>query len=468
MQGVIARIMLTAAPVRHIFSVRNMSRADCAETGDAGMPRSADLSITRHMIAGLALVVLVAGGVGGWAASTEIAGALVAQGSVVVASHVKAVQHPTGGVVGRVDAHDGDRVREGDVLVHLDDTATRAGLAIIVNGLAELAARKARLIAERDGQADIEFPAELLARGADPYAANAMANERRLFAFRRTARTGQKAQFRERIGQLKNEVAGLEAQRAAKDREIELIRNELSGVRELWKKSLVPLTRVNALDRDAARLEGERGQLMAAVEQANGKTTETELQIIQIDRDLASEVAKDMREADAKEGELLERKIAAEDQLKRIDIRAPQDGVIMQSKIHAPGAVVSPADEIMTVVPETDALAVEARINPQDIEQVRPGQRAMLRFSAFNLRSTPEIEGKVARVSADATTEPRTGQTYYLVRIDITSGETAKLGKLKIVPGMPVEVFMRTEERTVISYLTKPLTDQLERTFREK
>jgi len=432
------------------------------------MATPADLSITRHMVAGLALVLLVAGGIGGWAASTEIAGALVAQGAVVVASHVKAVQHPTGGVVGRINVHDGDRVREGDVLVHLDDTATRASLAIVVNGLDELASRKARLNAERDGRNDLQFPPALLARASEPLVGNTIANERRLFDLRRAARTGQKAQFRERISQLRNEVAGLNAQQAAKEREIELIGHELTGVRELWKKNLVQLPRLMALERDAAKLEGERGQLTAAVEQANGKITETELQIIQIDRDLASEVAKDMREADAKEGELLERKVAAEDQLKRIDIRAPQAGIIIQSKIHAAGAVVSPADQIMTVVPETDELAVEARINPQDIEQVRPGQRAVMRFSAFDMRSTPEIDGSVDRVSADATADPRTGQTYYLVRVVLSGQETAKLGNLKIMPGMPVEVFMRTEERTILSYLLKPLADQLNRTFREK
>ncbi|MGB9388178.1 MAG: biotin/lipoyl-binding protein, partial [Pseudolabrys sp.] len=259
-------------------------------------PGSSRDSIHRHLLTGGLIVLLLAFGVGGWAATTPIAGALIAQGSIVVDSNVKKVQHPTGGVVGKLNVQDGDRVKAGDILVQLDDTITRANLAIVTKGLDELAARKARLEAERDGAESIKFPSDLLARANEGAAAVAVANERKLFELRRSARLGQKAQLKQRITQLQDEIQGLTAQQDAKAREIALIGKELEGVRELWKNNLVQITRMTALERDGARLEGERGQLIASVAQAKGKVTETELQVIQIDQDLSSEVAKDMRE----------------------------------------------------------------------------------------------------------------------------------------------------------------------------
>ena len=426
-------------------------------------------SIRRHMIAGLVVVLLLAGGVGGWAATTQIAGALIAEGSIVVDSHVKKVQHPTGGVVGKLYVQDGDRVKAGEVLVQLDDTVTRANLAVVTKGLDELAARKARLVAERDGADSVTFPPDLLARMSDPTVANAVTNEQRLFQLRRSARLGQKAQLQQRIVQLKEEIKGQTAQQEAKSKEIDLIHKELAGVRELWKKNLIDIARLTALERDAARVEGERAQLIARVAQTKGKVTETELQIIQIDHDLASEVAKDLREVDAKYGEFVERKITAEDQLKRIFIRAPQDGIVLQSNVHTVGGVITPGEAIMLIVPETDHLMVEAKVNPRQIDQVQVGQITMLRFPEFNTRTTPEIKGTVSQVSADTTTDQRTGQSYYTVRIAMPTNAIKKLGKgVKLIPGMPVEAFVQTGERTVISYLTKPLRDQLMRAFREK
>jgi len=434
----------------------------------AAPPGTSREAIHRHLLAGGLIVLLLAGGVGGWAATTQIAGALIAQGSVVVDSNVKKVQHPTGGVVGKLNVQDGDRVKAGDILVQLDDTVTRANLAIVTKGLDEFAARKARLEAERDGSESVTFPADLLARAKEPSVAVALANERKLFELRRTARLGQKAQLQQRITQLRDEIQGLTAQQEAKAREITLIGKELEGVRELWKNNLVQITRLTALERDGARLEGERGALVASAAQAKGKITETELQVIQIDQDLSSEVAKDMREVDAKTGEFVERKVAAEDQLKRIDIRAPQDGVVLESKVHTVGGVIPAGDTIMLIVPESDNLQAEAKVNPHDINQVQVGQSAVLRFSAFNLRTTPEINGTVTRVSADTTTDQRTGQNYYTIRIAMTKGEIARLGDVKLIPGMPVEAFVQTGERTVLSYLMKPLQDQFMRTFREK
>ena len=425
-------------------------------------------SISRHTLAGLVIVIVLAGGVGGWAGTMTLSGALIAQGSVVVDSNVKTVQHPTGGIVGELRVKDGDRVQQGDIVVRLDDTVTRANLAIVTKGLDELYARKARLESERDGNDAVKFPADLLARANDPDIASIVDGERKLFQLRSSARTGQKAQLRQRIEQLNEEVRGLKAQHVSKDKETKLIEREKDGVYDLWKQKLVPLTKLTELERAAVRLEGESAQLIAQTAQVAGKISETELQIIQIDRDLSSEVAKETREIDGKIGEFIERKVTAEDQLKRVEIRAPQNGMVFQSNVHTVGGVITAGDAMMLIVPDADNLTVEAKVNPQDIDQVRIGQLALLRFSAFNQRTTPEIYGTVNRVSADAATDQRTGQTYYTIRIAMPGEEVAKLGEVKMVPGMPVEAFVQTGERTMISYLVKPLHDQLMRMFREK
>ena len=430
--------------------------------------RGARPSIRLHLIIGLAVVVVLAGGLGGWAATAEISGALIAPGSIVVESNVKKVQHPTGGVVGEVRAHDGDVVKAGDVVVRLDDTVTKASLAIVTKNLDGLWARAARLEAEQQGLDRIVFPPMLLDRANDPDVKNVMSSESKLFEVRTTGRIGQKAQLRERVAQLHEEIAGLEAQERAKDKEIALVEKELVGVRTLYDQHLVQMTRLTTLERDAARLSGERAQYIASRAQARGKITETELQIIQVDKDMVSDVSKDLRETNDKIGEFVERKVTAEDQLRRIDIRAPQDGMVEQSTVHTVGGVITAGDAIMMIVPQADDLQVEAKVNPQDIDKLQIGQKTLLRLSAFNQRTTPELNGIVTRVSPDVTTEQRTGQSYYTIRVKIPPEEVARLGEVKLIPGMPVEAFVQTGDRTMLSYLIKPLKDQLMRAFREK
>jgi HlyD family secretion protein len=425
-------------------------------------------SMRRHLVAAIVVVLVLVVGVGGWAATAVISGAVVASGSLVVDSNVKKVQHPTGGIVGELRVRDGDRVHAGEVVVRLDETVTRANLAIVTKGLGEMMARKARLESERDGLDTITFPAQLVADAADPDRAAAMDSERKLFNLRKAARNGQKAQLKERIAQLGEEIAGLTAQQNSKAKEIALIERELAGVRELWKQNLVQLTRLTSLEREAARLDGERGQLIAAAAQAKGKIAETALQILQIDQDIASDVAKELREVDGKIGEFVERKVAAEDQLKRTDIRAPQDGTVFQLAVHTVGGVITAGDTIMLIVPDADNLSVEVKVNPQDIDQLQLNQKAILRFSAFNIRTTPEIEGVVTRISADTSTDQRTGQSYYTVRIAMPAEQIERLGEVKLLPGMPVEAFIQTRDRTMLSYLFKPLHDQFLRAFREK
>jgi HlyD family secretion protein len=425
-------------------------------------------SIRFHLALGLGIVALLAGGLGGWASTVLISGALIAPGQIVVESNVKKVQHPTGGVVGEVRARDGDVVKAGDIVVRLDDTVTKANLAIVTKNLDAAQARATRLQTEQRGLDRLEFPPQLLERASDPDVKTLLASESKLFDVRVNGRAGQKAQLRERITQLNEEIEGLAAQERAKDKEIVLVQQELTGVRELYDKHLVQLSRLTTLERDSARLNGERAQYIASRAQAKGKITETELQIIQVDKDMVSEVSKDLRETNDKIGELIERKVTAEDQLRRVDIRAPQDGMVLQSTVHTVGGVVTAGDTLMLIVPQQDDLQVEAKVNPVDIDKLQVGQKTLLRLSAFNQRTTPELNGVVSRVSPDVTTDQRTGQSYYTIRVSMPAEEVARLGDVKMIPGMPVEAFVQTGDRTMLSYLMKPLHDQLMRAFREK
>ncbi len=430
-------------------------------------PTAAQRSIRRHLLVGISVFGFLVFGVGGWAATAQLAGAVIAPGTIVVDTNVKKVQHPTGGIVSELLVHEGSVVEAGQVVVRLDETVTRANLAVVRKSLDELTARLSRLEAERDGSETVDFPDDLLARVDNPDVGRAVNGERTLFELRRTSRAGQKSQLRERIGQLTEEIQGMTLQIAAKRRERELIGNELDGVRDLYRKNLVTVQRVTALERDAVRIDGEHGQLSAARAQAKGRISEIELQIIQVDQELRSEVARELRDIQGKIVELVERRVAAEDQLKRIEIRAPQTGAVHQLAVHTVGGVVSPGEPLMLVVPRADDLTIEAKVAPQDIDQLRIGQTAILRMSAFNQRTTPELTGQVARISADITTDQRTGMTYYTVRIGLPPEELAKLKDLRLTPGMPVEAFVRTADRTALTYFTKPLMDNVNRAFRE-
>ncbi|CAN7442174.1 HlyD family type I secretion periplasmic adaptor subunit [Mesorhizobium amorphae] len=423
-------------------------------------------AIDRNVrLGGIAALVLV-GGLGLWAVTSNLSGAVVAAGHLVVDSNVKSVQHPQGGVVGALNVKNGSMVAAGDVLVRLDDTVARANLAIVDNGLDELSARRARLIAERDGATAVAYPDQLAARAADPKIAELIDGENKLFALRRQARDGQVSQLRERVVQFRQEIAGIEAQQKSKQQEIALTKVELDSMRTLWKKKLVPISRKTESERAQARLDGENGQLIAAAAQTRGRISEMELAIIQIDQDMRSEVAGELREIDAKASELRERQIAAQQSLKQIDIRAPQSGRVHQLAIHTVGGVISPGEAIMQIVPTADALVVEARVAPQDIDQLRIGQPATLRLSAFSQQTTPEVEGEVDRISPDLIEDQKAGISYYAVRIVLSARSLEEAGPLELKPGMPTEVFLKTTDRTVLSYLLKPLTDQASRAFR--
>ncbi len=427
-------------------------------------------SIQRHLVVGVTLLAAVGFGVGGWAATTRLSGAVITSGYLVVDTNLKKVQHPTGGVISELNVREGDHVEEGQILLRLDKTQSLAQLMVVAKSLDELLARQARLEAERDNAKEIVVPNALLFRARDSSddAAKAIVGEQNLFEMRREAETGKKSQLQQRITQAQEEIKGLLGQIEANNQETELIKRELQGVTDLLHKGLVPLSKATALERDKARLDGERSQLMGSVAQIRGKIAETEIQILQIDWDRQSENAKDLSDVRGKIIELVEKKTAAEEQFKRTDIRAPQEGVVHHLSVHTIGGVIGQGETIMEIVPGSDSLKAEVKIAPEDIDKVWRGQPVVLRFSSFNARTTPEIDGKVSFVSADLSVDQRTGISYYTADIIPNPDELPRLGEVKLVPGMPVEAFVRTGERTVLSYLMKPLGDQIARGFKEK
>lgn len=434
----------------------------------AAARNSAVSRIRPYMLGGLAVSFLLVGGVGVWAARTEISGAVLAPGLVVVETSVKKVQHPTGGVVGEIAVKNGDEVKAGDLLLRLDETVTKANLQVVMKQLDELVGREARYKAERDAADWVKFPDGLMDREEEPTVKEIINGERLLFQSRRDTREGQKAQLNERILQLNEEYDGITGQIQAKAREIELIGEEIKAMEELEAKQLVTTAKKVALRRDAARLEGEHGALRASAAQTKGKISEIELQILRIDQEFKSELMTELRDNQAKQAELVERRIAAEDQLRRVELRAPQAGVVHQLSVHTVGGVVNPAEPVMLIVPENDRLVIDARIAPHDIDQVLQSDTALIRFSAFNQRTTPEVEAKLVRVSADLTHDQQTNESYYMARLELTEEAFEKLGEQKLFPGMPADVQIKTQSRTALSYILKPLQDQFARAFKER
>lgn len=429
--------------------------------------RSARQSIRQHSQAVAIAAIFMIASIGVMGAATDMAGAIIAQGSLVVESNVKKVQHPSGGVVKKLLVEEGAHVAEGALLILMDETVAQANLVAVTKSLWELEARRARLQAERDGHDEIEIP-DSISSLSDPAAQSIVSGEQRFFQLRRESNEGQKRQLKEQIAQLGEQINGMQDQLVAKKEQADLVANELTGVQQLWEQRLVSLSRLSALQREAANLLGERGQLTASIAQAKGKISETELKILQVDQDFRSGVAKELADIRAKYAETLEKQVTAKDQTQKLEIRAPQAGVVHDLTVHTEGGVIAAGETIMSIVPEQDKLLVEAHVAPQDVDQVKLNQPASLRFTSFNQRTTPEIDGEVVRIGADVSRDDKSGPTYFVVRIAIPQHEIDKLATTRLLPGMPVEVFISTNERTMLSYLMKPLADQVHRAFREK
>ena len=427
---------------------------------------SASFPIWSRVAFGFALAATLVLGCGGWAAVARLEGAVVTTGTVKVDQNLKEVQHRDGGIVKALAVRQGDLVEEGQILATLDDVQIKAELLIVKSQLAESLGRRARLIAERDNLESIAFPEEL---GSLSSAADLIVHgETRLFTGNKVGRDSQKEQLELSISQTGEEINGMESRLAAKVEEIRLVKAEREKLLELFEKKLVDYTRLYSAHKDWARIPGEKGEIEASIARAKVRASEIRVQIIAIDQNATTEAQRELRTVDARIGELTERKLAIEDRLLRTAIRAPIGGYVNELFIHTIGGVITPAAKIATIVPKNAELLFEVRILPADIDQVREGQQARLRLTAFNRNTTPEMKGRVSMVSPASARDPSTGQEYYVANVQPAEDALAQLNGMRLVPGMPAEVFVSTDERTAASYLVKPFTDQMNRAFRER
>ncbi|MGO4197864.1 HlyD family type I secretion periplasmic adaptor subunit [Rhizobium sp. YAF28] len=416
----------------------------------------------------VAMAILLVGNIGGWAATTTLSNAVVGEATVVIDDNVKKIQHLVGGIVSEISVSEGSHVNAGDVLLRLDGTSVKANLGIINSNLAQLYVRRSRLEAERLGQPSFSMD-ELEAKGVDLEGNKLLIDgEMQLFKTRQSSMVGRKKQLEEKMAQLDEEIKGDTIQLQAIDDATSLVNEELAATEELYEKKLVTMQKINSLKRQKADLDGSRGSRVAYRAQAEGKIAEIKLQVLQLDADQSAENSKDLTDVEGNIAEMEERRIAALDQLQRLDLKAPLSGRIYQLSVHTVGGVVTPGETLMLLAPDNRALTVEAKIATRNIDQVHVDQDVDIRFTAFDQRSTPEVQGKVLSVSPDAITEERTGAKYYPVRIRPEPESLAKLQGMKLYPGMPAEIFIKVADRSVISYLTKPLTDQMKHTFREE
>tara|TARA_R110002051_G_scaffold99444_1_gene169892 strand:+ start:4045 stop:5352 length:1308 start_codon:yes stop_codon:yes gene_type:complete len=416
---------------------------------------------------GFAALVILVGVFGFWSINARIAGAVIASGVIQLENNRQVVQHPQGGVVGEILAKDGDTVTAGNVVMRLDDTLLRSELAIVEGQLLEIGARKARLEAERDGMESMQVSDDLIVAALQSdEAQNMIDGQQRLFEARLESLLRESDQIAEQIAQGQNQVDGTTAQLAAFKTQESLVQKELQDSQTLLEKGLTQATRVSVLQREQARLLGEIGSLTATIAQLRGQIAALDIQQLKLTTARREEANTILSDLQYREIELTERRLSLHETLSRMEIRSPVSGVIYGSKIFALQAVVSPADPIMYVIPQDQPLVISARINAIDIDQVYVGQDAALRFSAFEQRHTPEIAGQVARISADVFTDETTGQSFYQAELFPNDGELVKLGEQKLLPGMPVDTFIRTAERSPLSYLAKPLTDYFVKAFR--
>ncbi len=440
--------------------------SDIDSAKGAGIPRSESFFVRL----GFAVIAVVFGGGFLWSTLAPIDGAIIATGQVVVESNRKAVQHLEGGMVSEILVREGEKVEAGAVLARLEDTTQSANLALVDSQLTELYARRARLEAERDGATQIAAARGVAAVLSLESFNEKLAGQTQLFDARRTTKATQVALLEERIVQQSERIAGLNAQIASVRQQLVLIKDELDGVRKLHEQGFAPKTRLRELERESEALGGESGALRASIAEAQSIISEAKLEIGRLNETGREEAIAELRDAEVTIAELEERRIAAADAFQRTIIVAPQAGRIIGLSVHTVGAVVAAGAPLMEIVPENDRLRIAARIAPQDVDRVRMGQETLIRFTAFGTRRTPETDGKVATVSADSLIDETTGAPYYLVFVEIPEGEEllTLLNGERLVPGMPVEAFIRTGKRSAISYFLKPLTDSFARSLREE
>jgi len=426
-------------------------------------------SARRPIVIGLLALVTLVGGFGTWAAFTQISGAIIASGQIEVDRNRQIVQHPDGGVVADILVFEGDAVVQGQTLVRLDPTLLQSDLTTVESQLYELMARRARLAAERDVVDGITFDAELLEVAArQPEVAELVEGQRRLFEARVSSNAQQIEQLRLRRQQIASQIGGILAQQEALKTQLSLIGEELASQQVLLDRGLAQASRVLALQREDARLQGTMGELTAGAAQAQERITETELEILRLATTRREEAITQTRDLQYRELELAERRRSLKERLSRLDIRAPAGGIVYGMTVFAERSVIRPADPVLFIVPQDRPLVIAARVAAIHIDQVYLGQDVILRFSAFDSRTTPEFFGEVTQISADVFVDEASQGSFYRAEIELKTDEIEKLPEnLVLIPGMPVEAFLRTEDRTPIAYLVRPFTDYFAKAFRE-
>jgi HlyD family type I secretion membrane fusion protein len=437
------------------------------ESAAAEAPDDRD-GMDGKIYAGVIAIVLVFGGLGTWSALASLDGAIVAAGQVQVESSRKAVQHLEGGIVKEILVRDGDRVKQGDLLARLADKATGANLRLVQGQVAELAVRRARLIAEREGKEELEIPQDVQMAKGDAGLAGIVEGQRSLLAAKRESARNEINLIRQQQEQLRTQIKGMKEQDASKARQIQFFEDELAGLRALFAKGLAPKGKLLTLERAAETNRGEQAALAGSIAAAEMKINELELQILRLDTTTQEKVAEELRTVEAEMNANSERLVSSQDQAERTEIRSPRNGRVYKLAVHAPGAVIKPGEVVMEIVPEDDTLVIAAQINPQDVDKVQTGQNARVRLSAFNQRTTPELTGQVSVISADMLTDPATGRPFYQATISIAPKEMERLAGLTLKPGMPAETMISTGDRSPLSYFLKPLTDGFSRAMREE
>jgi HlyD family secretion protein len=428
-----------------------------------------EFSLRFPMTLGLLTLVVLLGGFGYWAATTNISGAIIASGSIEVDQNRQVVQHPDGGVVAEILVDEGDTVTVGDVLLRLDPTLLQSELAIADGQYFELGARRARLQAERDELTTISFDEDVLARALiDAEVADLVTGQRNLFFARRESMSRQKDQLYKRKEQIADQVTGVEAQQTALETQLGLIEKELADQQSLLDRGLAQASRVLSLQREQARISGQVGELTAQRAQAEGRITEIDIQILTLDTQRREESITTLRDLQFRERELAEQRRALQERLSRMEITAPVSGVIYGLTVFTPRSVIRPADPVLYLVPQDRPLVIAAQVEPIHIEQLFVDQEVSLRFSSLDQRETPELSGSVVQISADAFEDQTSRVRYYRAEIVMNEGEAERLPEgATLIPGMPVEAFIRTKDRTPLAYLVKPFTDYFAKAFRE-
>ncbi|MEI9886712.1 MAG: HlyD family type I secretion periplasmic adaptor subunit [Rhizomicrobium sp.] len=424
---------------------------------------------TRHIVGrGRLIVIIFVFGFLGWAALAPLGSAILAPGVIVVESHRKAIQHLEGGIVREIHVTEGQRVAAGQLLIALDDAQARSTLDMLRGEADALAAQEARLIAERDGRSEVTFPADLIDRASDPHVADAMQGELNTFNTRRQTVAKQIDILTQRNTQNDRIVGGLRYEATSINRQIELIDQETASVQQLYAKGLSTLPRLLALQRQAADLGGQRGQIAEKIAQVQLSSGENQLQIVNLKNQQLSDVVKDLRDVQTKRFDLLDRLKGAHDVMTRLKVTAPVSGKVVELAVHTRGAVIKPGETVMEIVPQNDALEVEAHVRPEDADGIYAGMSARVNLSAFQQRRLPVISGLVTNISADRITDQRTGQAYFNVQLTVDRTPLKEYPDARLIPGMPVEVAIDTGTRTALDYFVEPITDVFRRGMREK